>query len=254
MNFLLEIAHCPIAKAIIENPSLENPCKEIVLSQNVETISDFQVPEPWSGQISRAPLLFLSSNPSISLAEQYPLWSWSDDAITDYFVHRFGTGKRIWIRDGKYSLQKDDSYSRAVAFWASVRQRTIELFNSNVEPGIDYALSEVVHCKSKQEIGVKSAVKQCSEKYLDKVFAVSNAIIVIVLGDIANDAMKSIYDLSGNNQQVLEPVKLGQRERYIVFLPHPNARQSRTFKSVLPQPVLRQLRELLKANEGINTE
>lgn len=246
MNLLLEISHCPIAKTTIENRSLENPCREVVLSQNVETISDFQVPEPWSGQISLAPLLFLSSNPSISLAEYYPLWSWSDEAITDYFAHRFGTGKRIWIRDGKYSLKKDNSYSRSVAFWASVRQRAAELFNRSVEPGIDYSLSEVVHCKSKQEIGVKSAAKQCSEKYLNKVFAVTNAIIVIVLGDIAKDAIKSIYNLSGDNQQVLKLVELGQRERHIVFLPHPNARKSRTFKSVLPQSEFRQLQKVLE--------
>ena len=94
-NLLIEISHCPIAKSIIENRSQENPCREIVLSQDIETISDFQLPEPWSGQISIAPLLFLSSNPSISLTEQYPLWSWSDEAITDYFIHRFGTGQRI---------------------------------------------------------------------------------------------------------------------------------------------------------------
>ena len=246
MKLLLEISHCAIAQSILDNRSLENPCREIVLLQNVETISDFQVPEPWSGQISLAPLLFLSSNPSINLSEYYPLWSWSNESITDYFIHRFGTGKRIWVRDGKYSLQKDNSYSQSVAFWASVRQRATELFNRNVEPGIDYALSEVVHCKSKQEIGVKSAVMQCSELYLNKVFSVSNAIIVIVLGDIANDAIKSIYNLSGDNQQVLKPVQLGQRERYIVFLPHPNARKSRTFKSVLPQSEFRQLQKLLE--------
>ena len=246
MQLLLEISHCPIAKTIIENRSQENPCREIVLSQDIETISDFQLPEPWSGQISLAPLLFLSSNPSISLTEQYPLWSWSDEAITDYFIHRFGTGQRIWIRDGKYSLQKDNSYTKFVPFWASVRQRAIELFDRNVEPGVDYALSEVVHCKSKQEIGVESAVKQCSEKYLDRIFAISNAVIVVVLGDIAKDAVKSIYNLSGENQQVLKPIKLGQRERHIVFLPHPNARKSRTFKSILPQPVFRQLQKLLE--------
>jgi hypothetical protein len=46
MNLLLEISHCPIAKTILENRSPVNPFREIVLSQKVETISDFQVPEP----------------------------------------------------------------------------------------------------------------------------------------------------------------------------------------------------------------
>lgn len=250
MDLLVEITHCPIAEAIFANPALINPCKEIVLSQGVEKIYDFQVPEPWSGQIKSAPLLFLSSNPSISMGEQYPLWSWSEDARRDFFSNRFGTGRKLWVCEGKSSLQKDGTYSKPVAFWAFVKRRAVELFKRDAIPGVDYALSEVVHCKSLREFGVKAALTQCTERYLEKVIAESRAVIVVVLGSIAKYAMTSIYNLSGD-QEPLKPVSLAGRKRYVVCLPHPNARKPRTFKVVLSEPVLKRLQELLCT--GINS-
>ncbi|WP_196524075.1 hypothetical protein [Nostoc commune] len=35
-----------------------------------------------------------------------------------------------------------------------VRQRAIELLERDVIPGIDYAITEIVHCKSENEIGL----------------------------------------------------------------------------------------------------
>ena len=242
MSLLLEISHCPIAKLLIEPQSLDTPCREIVESQAVETIDDFQLPEPWSGQISSAPVLFLSSNPSISPTEQYPTWSWSDEMVGDYFENRFVGGKKQWIRDGRYGLQKDSTYSKAVAFWASVRKRAEELYTREVVPGVDYALSEVVHCKSRQEIGVRKAASFCSERYLDKIFEISNAVIIVALGDIAKVAIKAMYNVADDASPMLESVIMGGRERAVVFLPHPNARKKRTLRSVLTVSELNKLR------------
>jgi hypothetical protein len=41
-----------------------------------------------------------------------------------------------------------------------VRQRAIELLQRDVRPGVDYALTEIVHCKSKSENGVAEAKKR----------------------------------------------------------------------------------------------
>lgn len=54
---------------------------------NVVTLNEYKVPEPWSGRIEQVPILFLSSNPSISSVEDYPRWSWSDGAIDDFVGH-----------------------------------------------------------------------------------------------------------------------------------------------------------------------
>ena len=246
MSLVLEISHCPIAKSIIKFSSSDSPCREIVESQDVEAIDDFQLPEPWSGKLSLAPVLFLSSNPSISSTEQYPTWTWSNEMVADYFENRFCGGIKQWIRDGKYGLRKDNTYSKAVAFWSSVRKRAEELYTREVLPGLDYALSEVVHCKSRQEIGVRKAANYCSERYLDKIFEVSNAVIIVALGDIAKVAIKAMYNVTDDASTMVESVMMGGQERTIVFLPHPNARKKRTLRRVLTEAELTRLRYILE--------
>lgn len=148
MTLLHEIARCPVVDLCLRDRSAKHPCREIVLSQSSASLNEHQVPEPWSGHLEQAPILFLSSNPSISLAEAYPGWSWPDELIQDYFANRFGGGNTPWITQGTKSLQHDGTYSGAVAFWAAVRQRAMELLERDVVPGTDYALTEIVHCKS----------------------------------------------------------------------------------------------------------
>jgi hypothetical protein len=105
MDLLLEIARCPNFRACLANPEAEHACGEIVRSQNVKGRKDFQVPEPWSGHLETAPILFLSSNPSISEDEQYPRLGWGDELIRDFFENRFGEGKQPWITEGRYYLR-----------------------------------------------------------------------------------------------------------------------------------------------------
>jgi hypothetical protein len=97
----LEIARCPIALSCLENDTSGNLCQAIVQSQAIQTEDEFQVPEPWSGHIATAPILFLSSNPSIALAsyplhdqDDYPHGDWTNDAIVDFFDNRFAGGNQ----------------------------------------------------------------------------------------------------------------------------------------------------------------
>jgi len=64
-------------------------CSAVVRSQEASGAGDYQVPEPWSGNISRALVLFVSSNPSIDSAEAYPAGSWDDERRIDFFAGRF---------------------------------------------------------------------------------------------------------------------------------------------------------------------
>ena len=68
-TLLTNIARCPITHQIIQNPekSKSLPCYKVVKSQPIKSYENFQLPEPWGGHIDKAPILFLSSNPSISL-------------------------------------------------------------------------------------------------------------------------------------------------------------------------------------------
>ncbi len=244
-NLLHEITHCPHALMCLENPSTDNPCRDIVGYQNSLDLNNFQIPEPWSGQIEQAPILFLSSNPSIGSDEVYPTWRWSDNDINNYFNYRFGGGQKDWIINGKQSLMKDGTYSRAVKFWAAVRKRAIELLQRDVKPGIDYALTEIVHCKSHSEIGVEQAQDQCVKAYLLRTLELSKAKVIVVLGARARQAIQCQFNIS-STASISESIKIGDYERFFAFLPHPNARMPRSFIKCLQDDELESLRASLR--------
>ena len=66
-----------------------HPCTTIV---SLQSGAERHVPEPWCGHIDTAPILFVSSNPSIFAAEGFPTQSWSSDDTADYFERRFDAG------------------------------------------------------------------------------------------------------------------------------------------------------------------
>lgn len=83
-QLLSEISHCSVADAIRSGSSpVAVPCHKIV---GLQTGSLFQLPEPWSGQIDIARLLFISSNPSINELEEYPEKSWELHRTTDFSI------------------------------------------------------------------------------------------------------------------------------------------------------------------------
>lgn len=56
----------------LRRPTCDNSCSAIIDIQGALSWESFQVPEPWSGRLLTTPILFLSSNPSISGTEAYP--------------------------------------------------------------------------------------------------------------------------------------------------------------------------------------
>ena len=251
MDLLLQIARCPNVQACLGSRDRVHDCTEIVLSQGSETLAEHQVPEPWSGHLEEALLLFLSSNPSIDASEDnpgdYPRWSWPDHWIADFFANRFGRGRKPWVRDGLYPLRQDGThYKEWVRFWAAVRRRAVELLmRDDVRPGLDYALSEVVHCKSFNEVGVGRALEECANRYLGGVVCQAGAQVVVTLGRFAGDALRRTFQIP-QDAAVHGPIQVGDRRRYFAFLPHPNARRPRSFAKCLSSEDLRRLQEFLR--------
>jgi hypothetical protein len=100
MDLLLEIVRCPNVQACLADPEKKHPCRKIVQSQGEKAAEHFQVPEPWSGHLETAPILFLSSNPSISQDEEYPRFGWGDELI--------GTSSTTALAGaGNHGLQRD---------------------------------------------------------------------------------------------------------------------------------------------------
>ncbi|WP_127077578.1 uracil-DNA glycosylase family protein [Rhodomicrobium lacus] len=243
MDLLLKIARCPLVESWYDDHLISNKCYEILTTQQVE-FSAHQIPEPWSGDITKAPILFLSSNPSIDNNSKYPVWDWPDDQIEDYFSNRFG-GRQQWIEDGIRCLNNDGSRT-TVRFWAAVKARARELLEKAPMPGKDYALTEVVHCKSRNEVGVAQVLSECVKRYLRPVLSeASGAKIIVVLGNIAGQTLKQEFKMPAN-ARMAGPVEVGLGNRYLVFLPHPNFRGPRTFRDCLEPSQLETLREALR--------
>ncbi len=191
---LLEIARCPNVLSCLDNRQQEHPCREIVLSQGSPSLSEHHMPEPWSGDLERAPILFLASNPSIGDSrDDYPTWSRARELTSDFFTNRYGGGRKQWAKDGLLPRRRDGThYDRTewVRFWASVRNRVGELIGRVATPGVDYVLSEVVHCKSVAEEGVWAALDECADRYLRRVVEHAAARVVVCLGGRADYAVR----------------------------------------------------------------
>jgi hypothetical protein len=79
-------------------------------------------------------------------------------------------GSRPYILDGNRKTKADGSPDAAVPYWSSIRARARELLPDAV-PGEDYAITEIVHCKSEHEKGVREAAKTCYDFHMENVFA-----------------------------------------------------------------------------------
>ena len=218
----------------------------MIVSEQPSSLVERHVPEPWNGRID-APILFLSSNPSIDTAELFPDSSWSDDDINDYFENRFGPEER-WAKGHLYPLLKDGKpRMQYVKFWSEVNQRAEELLRRPAIAGTDYAMTEVVHCKSESEAGAEQALDECARLYLDRVIAASSARVIIVLGRKAERVVREQWKL-GTKEKVAGTVRVGRLSHTFGFLPHPNARGKRTFNTCFRKSDLRRLQKLLSVS------
>jgi hypothetical protein len=234
VDLLHEITRCPNIRQCFTSQD-SNPCSKIIFVQHSPMLDQHQVPEPWNGDLQHAPLLFLSSNPALDENEVFPLWSCRDESIEHFFTHRLEHGAHTVLQDGS---------KKRVPFWSNVHKRAQELLDGEVSGGVDYALTEVVHCKSRTEKDInKETVNECVKRYLQRVVELSGAKVIVVMGSKARKAVKDEFRLSDGS--MFGPLHIGQRERYIVFLPHPNAYAPRTFEKCLEKQKLQELRAFL---------
>jgi hypothetical protein len=245
-KLLLEIARCPVLESVLDDPAERpaHPCAAVALTQwewaglppedrRKRWRAAHQVPEPWVGHLREAPLLFVSSNPSISGAisenpdDPAPGLTWNDSDET--LVERYEDGFDKFIVDGI----RHRGGTKPVRFWVEVRSRARELMGGrSPKPGHDYVLTEVVHCKSWDEEGVAEALGTCSGLYLKRTILASGARVVIFLGRWAERAAWETLGVPTSvgikcEQHVLR-YRLGKRERLVGFPPHPNHRGERT--------------------------
>lgn len=118
-----------------------------------------------------------------------------------------------------------------------------ELYQTKVVPGRDYALTEIVHCKSLAEIGVANAADECAGRYPLSVIEASAAVVIVTLGKFAETYLRRLLTFEGN---MSSPVFVAGRERVVAVLPHPNARKRRSFQHCFTEAEVTTLRDRLR--------
>lgn len=128
-DLLLKIAHCEIANErlnnLLQGIADDHPCTSIcdyqctdfpkkTSSKQKFTKAMFHVPEPWSGNLKTAEILFVGSNPSIDLKEKlFPKFEsqeWSEDKkneVVNFFSTRLNKLENLnsdyWTEILKYA-------------------------------------------------------------------------------------------------------------------------------------------------------
>ena len=206
------IARCEnVAAAVIDK---SHKCHVVVNYQ--DDTPDRHIPEGWFGNLPGARVLFVSSNPSIDPAEShesenFPRSHWTDDAIAEWVTRRIdqswdevpvtfqraGHKDFLWrCVDGKY--RGFGSANSPQQTWNKTHKRAIEILGPDADPSQNYALTEVVHCKSTNEHGVADAVPVCASKWLTSIVETAEqARVILICGSKAlNLWARSAFDLS----------------------------------------------------------
>lgn len=223
---------------IIDCPSKCFPeCSSILEVQQGNCVR--QVPEPWSGNLSTARFLIIGSNPALDIKEVFPskdifyskwapvlygsastsLWNDPKVLVEDFFDGRFGSatcgacpGNPVYVRyaNSNFEVLKHSFASASLQraqnpYWltylniCNVIAKVLGIKRD--EDSLDFAVTDIVHCKSSRQIGVLKALKPCLSHTKDIVDLFLNEKcdtepIIILVGATANKeyVAKSLFN------------------------------------------------------------
>lgn len=187
-----------------------NPIKGIfhpIQQQQANQDIPYQLPEPWNGDIEKAPVIFVGLNPSFDPNEFFPHddssntqpW-WTTPAgcislcganydlqrLEDFFENRFSNPclhKPPYVNNNLGVLLNNLSYSHRVKYWSFIEKvMRFELNTPQAKMGVDCALLEIVPCKSKNCAGISSVINQ----FVPNLFL---PLLQLILANNANDEL-----------------------------------------------------------------
>ena len=232
---------------LTNSPKSGNVCNPIYLSQNPAGISDYHIPEPWNGDIEHAPILFVSLNPGYTQGENYPYYNNPNfsssrnglniSATETFFDERFG-GKYVKHNNGKKFkvLMTNGQYKSVHGFWNYVYNISTKLLGmSNVIPGKDFAITEIVHCKSSSvNVIPEACFDECMKKHFNAVLsAAANIQYLVIVGKQTRDRIAAFFKLGEVQKYKWYDVSIDDKNVKLIFVDH-NAGGGTAKK--IPQP------------------
>ena len=204
-NLFREILDCPRVM------SASGQCSSIILLQNR---CNFQVPEPWNGDIENAKILILGLNPALDVAELFPsydlcsgAWNvmcakgykWTDPVVETFFEDRYSAccppcglqyadvnanPVKILSKSCVYKTAKNPFWKTVIAYASAVTKSSCAIN--------DLVFSDCIHCKSSNGAGCDDSVKNnCMNKYFQRVMSVF----------ITSGATDSLFSSAGVQKQ-----------------------------------------------------
>jgi hypothetical protein len=168
----------------------------------------------------------VSWNPSLNRNETFPTRSWTDEAIVDFFRTRF------------------DHSDQASQTWREMRGIASRLLGKEPKPGVDYAVTDAVRCKSVGGEGASKALAECTSLYLRRTIEASGARVIVALGKDARSTMAAYFGVPAELGGVSLPKLVGGYERILVQLGAPGSAETRS----LAQDELLRVRTFLGAS------
>jgi len=186
-KLMCEITNCPEVMKSWRGES--DICSKLV---NAQPKNDFRVPEPWTGPLLYADILYVAINPSVRIGEsQVPKWGVNPSDVYNFFSNG------LTMREGKW--------------WTKLKKYTHELGNYN------YVVTNVAHCKSpKVKFVTKKIRNYCCDKYLNRIIKSSNAKLIVSIGK-GRRGVERLYDIKPKENRLIYK-KIGDKKRLFAYL------------------------------------
>ena len=224
-----EIINCGLQNA----PDPNCVCNALYNSQCTSK-ADFQIPEPWNGDIENAPKLFVGLNPGFLDVELYPklgnqYWTLANGEfdtakVEDFFEHRFNSSYKYVQYPNKTKIVPEDYKSlKGRTFWAYVKSIADKILNtSNSNPGVDFAITEIVHCKSKNIACIPAkCYEECLNKHFDNILSIAqNLKFKVIIGQPARERISKHFGIVSPDKYQWYNIKIYNRSIQIIFVDH----------------------------------
>jgi hypothetical protein len=155
--------------------------------------------------------------------------------------------------------------------WSGIHKLATELLDQNCSPDADYALTEIVHCKSLMGAGVTEASGTCATQWMPKILETSPAKVLVLLGAKVRDNFAipylkapadfaitngSRYSAMSQKERALRDIFITNyegKERLVLFNWHPTSMETRGLANAYGEAVVDWVKKIIDGEAELPT-